>query len=125
MGAAGDEIGNARWTSMDLMGQLLKGSTDCLLLSSIKDRPSYGYVLIKEMEARSGGYFRFKEGTIYPALHRLEKEGLIVGKWERLENGQERRYYYITAKGEQALAARMAEWRGFADAVNLVIGAGS
>lgn len=81
----------------------------------------YGYELIKEMERRSRGYFRFKEGTLYPALHRLEKDGLIGGYWQRLPNGQERRYYTITPKGDASLRERASRWQGFADAVNWVL----
>jgi PadR family transcriptional regulator PadR len=81
----------------------------------------YGYQLIKEMESRSDGYFRFGEGTLYLALHRLEKEGLIQGKWERSPAGKERRYYHLTQKGLRVLAEKTAEWRRFSDAVNMVI----
>jgi len=100
--------------------ELLKGSTDHLLLSLIGQEPTYGYQLIKEIGKRSGGYFEFKEGTIYTALHRLEKEGLIEGKWERIPNGQERRYYYLTKTGRRVLNEKKDEWRGFSAAVNLV-----
>lgn len=102
--------------------ELLKGSTEHLILSLIGREPMYGYQLIKEMGKRSGGYFQFKEGTLYPALHRLEKEGLIKGKWKRLSTGQERRYYYLTELGLRALNEKRAEWRSFAAAVNLIIG---
>lgn len=101
--------------------ELLKGSTDHLLLSLLKQEPMYGYQLIKEIERRSGGYFQFKEGTLYPALHRLEREGLVKGKWERLPSGQERRYYYLTEKGSRVLNEKRNEWLGFSAAVNLVI----
>ena len=101
--------------------ELLKGSTEHLILSLIGQERMYGYKLIKEMNKRSGGYFQFKEGTLYPALHRLEKEGLIEGKWERLSSGQERRYYYITPPGQRALNRKMAEWRSFSAAVNLIV----
>ena len=102
--------------------ELLKGSTDSLILSLIKEKPRYGYQLVKELEKRSQGYFRFKEGTLYPALHRLEKEGLLEGRWGLSSNGQERRYYYITPKGEAILAEKRSEWRGFSAAVNLIMG---
>ncbi|MCX8125897.1 MAG: PadR family transcriptional regulator, partial [Dehalococcoidia bacterium] len=59
--------------------ELLKGNTDSLLLSVIGDGPMYGYQIIKELERRSNGYFQFREGTLYPALHRLERAGLITG----------------------------------------------
>ncbi|MBI2855135.1 MAG: helix-turn-helix transcriptional regulator [Chloroflexi bacterium] len=101
--------------------ELLKGSTDSLLLYLISEGPTYGYRIIKELEKRSNGYFCFREGTLYPALHRLEKAGLIEGTWERLPNGQERRYYHITEQGSKILAEKLVEWRGFSTAINLVI----
>ena len=100
--------------------ELLKGSTDHLILSLIEQEPIYGYQLIKEIGERSGGYFQFKEGTLYTALHRLERDGLIEGKWQRLPNGQERRYYYLTKAGHLVLSEKRDEWRGFSAAVNLV-----
>ena len=59
--------------------ELLKGSTDTLLLSLLAEESMYGYKLVKEMDKRSSGYFQFKEGTLYPALHRLERDGMIQG----------------------------------------------
>src|SRR4030066_2079881 len=99
---------------MDYRRELLKGSTETLLLSLIKNQPMYGYQIIKELEKRSDGYFRFKEGTLYPALHRLEKAGLAQGKWQRLPGGQEWRYYYITLKGQKTLSERLSIWQDFA-----------
>ncbi|MBM4462094.1 MAG: PadR family transcriptional regulator [Chloroflexi bacterium] len=101
--------------------ELLKGNTDTLLLSLLVKQPMYGYQIIKELKERSQGYFRFKEGTLYPALHRLEVAGLVKGSWERLPSGKERRYYYLTDKGRKLLEERVAEWRGFSTAVNLVM----
>lgn len=101
--------------------ELLKGSTDHLILSLIGQEPVYGYRLIKEIGMRSEGYFQFKESTLYPALHRLERDGLIKGKWEHLTNGQERRYYYLTEAGRRVLSEKRDEWKGFSAAVNLVI----
>ncbi|MFC1973763.1 PadR family transcriptional regulator [Chloroflexota bacterium] len=63
----------------------------------------YGYQLIKKAGKKSKGYFRSREGTAYSALYRLEKEGLVHGEWQELQDGQERKYYYITKKGELAL----------------------
>jgi len=100
--------------------ELLKGSTDHLLLSLIGQEPMYGYQLIKEMGKKSEGYFKFKEGTLYTALHRLEGEGLIESKWECTSSGQERRYYHLTKKGHRVLNEKRDEWRGFSTAVNLV-----
>ena len=101
--------------------ELLKGSTDSLLLCLVSYQPTYGYQIIKELEKRSQGYFKFKEGTLYPALHRLEKAGLIQGKWQKLPSGQERRYYYITQKGQKTLVERLAAWEDFSTAVDLIM----
>jgi PadR family transcriptional regulator PadR len=81
----------------------------------------YGYQIVKDLEKRSNGYFHFKEGTLYPALHRLEKEGFLKSKWQKLPNGQARRYYYMTRKGQEVFAERLATWQDFSKAVKLII----
>jgi PadR family transcriptional regulator PadR len=101
--------------------ELIKGSIDSLLLCLIEQQPMYGYLIIKELERRSQGYFKFKEGTLYPALHRLEEAGLIRGEWQALPNGRQRRYYQITAKGLRRLSAERGQWRDFLVAMNLII----
>ena len=101
--------------------ELMKGSSDSLLLCLMAQKPMYGYQIIKELESKSQGYFKFKEGTLYPALHRLEKAGLILSHWQTLPNGRQRRYYYITDKGRQALAAEKIQWQEFLTAMNLII----
>ena len=101
---------------------LLRGNTDSLLLFLINEHgQTYGYRLIKEIEERSGGYFRFKEGTVYPALRKLENEGLIRGAWEKLPNGQERRYYSMTDRGREFLQQKLDMWKSFASAMALVM----
>jgi PadR family transcriptional regulator PadR len=101
--------------------ELLKGNTEALLLSLISLQAMYGYQIIKELERRSQGYFKFGEGTLYPALHRLERQGLLTSRWERLPSGQERKYYFITEKGRRVLAAKTKEWQNFSTAINLVL----
>ena len=101
--------------------KLMKGSADSLLLCLIGQQPMYGYQIIKELERRSQGYFKFKEGTLYPALHRLEKAGLIAGKWQTLPSGRQRRYYYITDKGHHLLVLKRSQWQDFLTAMNLII----
>jgi DNA-binding PadR family transcriptional regulator len=81
----------------------------------------YGYEIIKELERQSQGYFKFKEGTLYPALHRLERAGLILGKWQVLPSSRQRRYYYITSKGHSTLAEKRNQWQDFLAAMNLVL----
>ncbi len=101
--------------------ELMKGSSESLLLCLVGQQPMYGYQIIREIEKRSQGYFKFKEGTLYPALHRLEKAGLVVGRWQMLPSGRQRRYYYITDKGRRTLTEKMNQWRDFLIAMNLII----
>ncbi len=101
---------------------LLRGNTDSLLLYLINERGEiYGYRLIKEIEERSRGYFRFREGTVYPALRKLENDGLIKGEWKKLTNGQERRYYIMTEQGREFLARKLAMWQSFSSAMDLIL----
>jgi PadR family transcriptional regulator PadR len=101
--------------------ELIKSNIDSLLLCLISGQPMYGYQIIKELKDRSQGYFNFKEGTLYPALHRLEKSGLIEGNWQSLPSGQQRKYYHITEKGQASLAEQRSSWQEFLDAMNLII----
>ena len=106
---------------MEIKHGLLKGSANSLLLSLLDEQPMYGYQIVKELEARSQGYFKFKEGTLYPALHRLEKTELVKGKWQLLPNGRQRRYYYITDKGKSKLALEKMQWNKYLNAMWLII----
>ncbi len=101
--------------------ELMKDSVASLLLCLIAQQPMYGYKIIKELEGRSEGFFKFKEGTLYPVLHRLEEEGLIMGRWQVLPSGRQRKYYYITAKGSYALEEKRSQWQDFLSAMNLII----
>jgi PadR family transcriptional regulator PadR len=101
--------------------ELIKTNIDSLLLSLIERQPMYGYQIIKDLEGKSQGYFKFKEGTLYPALHRLERSGAVEGKWQSLPSGQQRKYYYITAKGKSALEEKLSNWNDFLTAMNQVI----
>ena len=101
--------------------ELLKGNTETLLLSLLSNEAMYGYQIVKEIRERSGGYFRFKEGTLYPALHRLEASGLIEGQWKEASTGAPRRYYHMTSKGRKTLDERTAEWKRFSTAVNSIM----
>jgi PadR family transcriptional regulator PadR len=102
--------------------ELLRGNTDSLLLYLIHESGRiHGYRLIKEIQQRSGGFFKFREGTVYPALHKLESDGLILGEWQVQPNGQQRRYYTITEKGEEVLLKRISMWFKFSNAMNLIL----
>ena len=106
---------------MRALAQLLKGNTDILILSLLEREPMYGYQVIKELERRSQGFFQLGEGTLYPALHRMERARVIQGRWQRLPGGQERRYYSLTRKGERWLGERASAWARFASAVDLIV----
>lgn len=96
------------------------GNIEPLLLYLIKEQPMYGYQIVKELEGRSQGYFSFKEGTLYPVLHRLEKEALLRGEWRVLSSGRQRKYYHITEKGLAVMEERRGQWREFYTAVAMI-----
>jgi DNA-binding PadR family transcriptional regulator len=98
-----------------------RGSTTVLVLTLVSENPMYGYQISKELAARSGGVFDFKEGTLYPALHRMEKDGLLTSYWEVVEEGPSRKYYTITKQGQDALADKSRDWGQFARALLRVL----
>lgn len=106
---------------MAYLQQLLKGLIDPVILSIISRLPTYGYQIAKELERRTEGYLRIKGSTIYPALLRLEKHGLVTSKRKQVANRRERRYYQITEKGRQFLASRSYDWNNFCRAVNRIM----
>src|SRR6204780_381040 len=91
----------------------LKGNMDLLLLSVLAAGPAHGYAIISALRDRSEGTFDLPEGTIYPALHRLQDAGLLASSWAETE-GRKRRVYALTDEGAAALAAERTEWRRFA-----------
>ena len=99
----------------------LKGNLDLLLLSVLAAGPAHGYAIITALRDRSEGTFDLPEGTIYPALHRLEDAGLLVSSWAQAE-GRRRRVYGLTDKGVAALAAEQTQWRKFASGMQAVLG---
>ena len=100
--------------------EALKGHLDLLLLAVLEKGPAHGYALIESLRGRSGGTFNLPEGTVYPALHRLEKDGLLSSHWSE-ESGRRRRVYQLTPKGVESLARRQAEWRQFSRAVDATL----
>lgn len=99
----------------------LKGNLDLLLLSVLSAGPAHGYAVITALRARSDGTFDLPEGTVYPALHRLEGAGLLSSSWAETD-GRKRRVYALTGKGETALAAQRSEWKRFAGGIAAVLG---
>jgi transcriptional regulator len=101
--------------------ETLKGHLDMLLLAAVRGEPAHGYAIAERLRARSDGAFDLPEGTLYPALHRLERAGLLASRWSEV-NGRRRRVYSLTRKGERALVERQDEWRDFSRAVEAVVG---
>jgi PadR family transcriptional regulator, regulatory protein PadR len=98
-------------------GEMLKGHLDMIVLAALSAGPAHGYAVIEEIRRRSGQAFDLPEGTIYPALHRLEQAGLLVSRWTTSESGRRRRVYALTRRGDRALAERRALWQQFSDAI--------
>jgi DNA-binding PadR family transcriptional regulator len=104
-----------------MSAEQLKGHLDPLVLAILEQGPAHGYAIIESLRSRSDGVFDLPEGTIYPALHRLERSGAVTSRRE-VVGGRERRVYQLSARGSTALRQRRADWRLFATAVSDVLG---
>jgi PadR family transcriptional regulator PadR len=104
-----------------MIGEALKGHLDLLLLAILSEGPAHGYAVIESLRSRSGGTFDLPEGTIYPALHRLERQGLLHSRWSE-DSARRKRIYQLTSRGQQALARRQEEWKKFSTAVDATVG---
>ena len=104
-----------------MSSEKLKGNLDLLLLSVLATGPGHGYSVISRLRERSEGAFYLPEGTVYPALHRLEAAGLLASSWDQAA-GRKRRIYQLTVAGQESLAEQARQWRSFNGAVALVIG---
>jgi len=98
----------------------LRGQIDLLLLSVLAAEPAHGYRVIERLRERSEGTFDLTEGTVYPALHRLERSGLLESHWSD-DAPRRRRVYAVTQAGRGSLAARRRDWAAFAGAMRAVI----
>ncbi len=105
-----------------MKAQALHGHLDALLLAVLEQGPRHGYAIIEALRARSGGTLDLPTGTIYPALRRLERAGLVASTWSTV-NGRERRTYELTEAGGRALAGERAGWREFSATVGRFLGA--
>jgi PadR family transcriptional regulator, regulatory protein PadR len=108
---------------MGLRDQMRKGSTELVLLALLQKRPMYGYEIIQEMANLGGGYFEMREGLLYPALHRLQKEGLLAAQWRNTDSGRRRKYYTLTPAGADRLQEQSGEWRVFMQKLQEIINA--
>jgi len=91
--------------------ELVGASTRLLVLAALAREASYGYQIVKKVNESANGIFTWSEGTIYPILHKLEKDRQVRSQWQEAENGRERKYYYITAKGRAALWQDVNQWK--------------
>lgn len=100
---------------------VLKGTLDLLVLKALSLEPLHGWGISQRIEQLSREAFQIGQGSLYPALYRLESKGLIKGQWRTTENNREAKYYRLTPAGARMLAVETADWRRFADALDLVL----
>ena len=98
---------------MKINKELVGASTALLILGVIAKSPSYGYQIVKHINSEADDLFVWQEGTVYPVLHKLEKDGLVRSQWQVAETGRKRKYYYITPNGQKALTGYAEQWSEF------------
>jgi PadR family transcriptional regulator PadR len=101
--------------------ELLKGTLSLLILSLLSRKAMCGYEIAATVHRDTDGAFTWREGSLYPSLHKLEQGGLIVGEWEEKETGRKRRYYHITKDGKAALKEKLQSWSELCGAVNRIL----
>ena len=101
--------------------QMIKGSVSLMLLGLLSVSDMYGYQMIHELSARSDGNFTFKEGTLYPVLHELEKSQFVESYWENTALKRKRKYYHITKTGREKLVEKTNDWQSIVRAVDDVL----
>jgi PadR family transcriptional regulator PadR len=99
-----------------------KGSAELLVLSLLEDQPRHGYDISKLIQIRSGGALRFHVTSLYPLLHRLEKQGFIAGRWVEKAEQRRRRYYSLTPRGKQELRSKEKSWKDFVAVITRITG---
>lgn len=104
-------------------GELLQGTLDMLVLNALRLEPMHGWGITERIEQWSEHVLLVGQGSLYPALYRLERQGLIGSAWKTTENSRRARYYSLTAKGRRHLTAELEQWRLTSRAVNLVLAA--
>jgi transcriptional regulator len=101
---------------------LPQGTLDLLILKTIALGPVHGYAIAQRLEQVSRGVVQVPEGSLYPALHRLENRGLLAADWKATETGREAKFYNLTRKGRKQLKAEAASWQRLIDAIGLILG---
>lgn len=103
---------------------LKKGTAELLILAQLEKRPSHGYEIAQQIDVRSDGTVSFHVASLYPILYRLERRGLIAGRWVEKSGQRRRRYYTLTVTGRKVLAQQRKNWRAFMQAVQAAAGLG-
>src|SRR6478672_7403766 len=101
---------------------LLQGTLDLLILKTLADHPMHGWGISQRIQAVSQEVLQVNQGSLYPALHRLEKQGLIASEWGNSENNRQAKFYELTKRGRKQLAEETANWERLAQAVGRVLG---
>jgi PadR family transcriptional regulator PadR len=111
---------------MEFDSELMRGVVEPIVLRLLAGRRMYGYEIIKVVNERTKGTLAWKEGTLYPCLHRMESSGLIKGEWQDDgANGRQRKYYALSPKGSALLKTKAYEWSAFSTAVNAILCSGA
>lgn len=100
---------------------LVQGTLDLLILKTVALEPKHGWAIAKRIRQVSGEVLQVQQGSLYPALHRLEQQGWIRARWAESETGREAKFYSLTAAGRKQLEAETANWKRLSEAVNLVV----
>ena len=103
--------------------ELLQGTLDMIVLQTLRWGPRHGYGIAQMIRAHTRGALQVETGSLYPALHRLEKQGWISAAWEVSENGQRVRVYTLTAAGKRQLVSQRSRWEQFANAIAAILSA--
>ena len=105
------------------ISNLSKNLNEILILATLSREKKHGYQIALEIEEKSDGLFKFNHGTLYPILHKLEKEGLIKGNWKDEGSKRQRKYYNITARGKKYAASQLTGWKEFFNQLFDIVGA--
>ena len=105
-----------------LKSDLPQGTLDLLILKAVAVEPVHGYAIAQRLEQVSRGVVQVPEGSLYPALHRLENRGLLAADWKKTETGREAKFYRMTRKGRKQFEQEAASWERLIEAVGLILG---
>ena len=102
-------------------GELLQGTLPLLILRTLATAPNHGFAIARRIQQISKAVLRVEQGSLYPALHRMELDGLIESYWSTTENNRKAKYYRLTRRGSRALATETRRWHAIADAMSAIL----